>query len=126
MPVRRVLVVDDEPYILRILAFKLRRAGYEVVEAPSGEQAWEALLSTPIHCIVLDVTLATPFSGFELAARLRDEPRLCRVPIVFLTARTLPADIRHGQELGAAAYITKPFSLQEVVDEVVRLAPPAR
>lgn len=123
MPVRRVLIVDDEPYILRILSFKLRRAGYEAVEATSAEQAWEALRSVPVHCIVLDVTLATPASGFELAAKLREESRLCRVPIVFLTARALAADLRYGQELGAAAYITKPFSLQEVVDHVLRLAP---
>lgn len=123
MPVRRVLIVDDEPYILRILGFKLRRAGYEAAEATSAEEALGVLATTPVHCIVLDVTLATPVSGFDVAARLRDDPRLCRVPIVFLTARTLTADVRRGQELGAAAYITKPFSLQQVVDEVMRLAP---
>lgn len=123
MPVRRVLIVDDEPYILRILGFKLRRAGYEAVEAAAAEQALETLAATAVHCIVLDVTLATAVSGFDLAARLREDPRLCRIPIVFLTARALAADVRHGHELGAAAYITKPFSLQQVVDEVMRLAP---
>ncbi|HPW54216.1 MAG: response regulator [Thermoanaerobaculaceae bacterium] len=123
MSVRRVLIVDDEPYILRILGFKLRRAGYEAVEATSAEQALEALAVTAIHCIILDVTLATPVSGFDLAARLREDPRLCRIPVVFLTARTLVADVRLGHELGAAAFITKPFSLQQVVDEVLRLAP---
>ncbi|HPC84685.1 MAG TPA: response regulator [Thermoanaerobaculaceae bacterium] len=123
MPVRRVLIVDDEPYILRILSFKLRRAGYVTAEARSAEEALQALSSAPVHCIVLDVTLATPVSGFDLAARLREDPRLCRLPVVFLTARTLGSDVRHGHELGAAAYITKPFSLQKVLDEVMRLAP---
>jgi DNA-binding response OmpR family regulator len=123
MPARRVLVVDDEPYILRILGFKLRRAGYEAAEATSAEEALAVLAAAPVHCIVLDVTLATPTSGFDLAARLRDDSRLCRIPVVFLTARTLPTDVKWGHDLGAAAYITKPFSLQEVLDEVTRLVP---
>ncbi len=124
MPGRRVLIVDDEPYILRILAFKLRRAGYVALEATSSEEALDILESSPVHCLILDVTLATPTTGFALAERLRDDLRFCRTPVVFLTARALAADLRRGRELGAAAYITKPFSLQQVLDEVARLVPP--
>jgi two-component system alkaline phosphatase synthesis response regulator PhoP len=120
---RRVLIVDDEPYILRILAFKLRREGYVALEATSSEDALRVLESTPVHCLILDVTLATPTTGFQLARQLRDDVRFCRIPIVFLTAHAFPAEVRRGTDLGAAAYITKPFSLQQVLDEVARLAP---
>jgi DNA-binding response OmpR family regulator len=123
MPPRRVLIVDDEPYILRILAFKLRRAGYVALEATSAEEAEQILVAVPVHCMILDVTLATPTDGFRFAERLRDDARLCRIPIVFLTARSMATDVRRGRDLGAAAYITKPFSLQQVLDEVARLAP---
>lgn len=120
MATRRVLIVDDEPYILQILAFKLRRAGYVALESTSSEEALAILASTPVHCIVLDVSLATPTSGFELARTLADDPRTCRIPIIFLTAHSLPQDLRRGRELGGRAYITKPFSLQAVLEEVQR------
>jgi CheY-like chemotaxis protein len=120
---RRVLIVDDEPYIRRILAFKLRRAGYAAVEAMTGEEAFEVLAAGRIHCVILDVTLASPTSGFAVAERLRDDPKLCRIPVVFLTARSLPSDRRRGAELGAAAYITKPFPIEEVMEAVARLVP---
>jgi DNA-binding response OmpR family regulator len=120
MAPRRVLIVDDEPYILRILAFKLRRAGYIALEATSSEEALAVLGESPVHCLVLDVSLATPTSGFELAERLREDPRYCGLPIIFLTARSLPQDVSQGRRLAACAYITKPFSLQQVLAEVER------
>ena len=119
----RVLIVDDEPYILRILAFKLRRAGYVALEAATAEEARAILGSTPVHCLILDVSLPGAQDGFQLAERLRDDPRHCRIPVVFLTAHSMAADRRRGTELGAAAYITKPFSLQQVIEEVTRLVP---
>ncbi|HUK14355.1 MAG TPA: response regulator [Thermoanaerobaculaceae bacterium] len=119
----RVLIVDDEPYILRILAFKLRRAGYLAEEATNGDEAMAILAGTHVACLILDVSLGTPATGFHLAEKLRDNPRYCRIPVVFLTARSLPAEVRRGLELGAAAYITKPFSLQQVLEEVGKLVP---
>jgi two-component system OmpR family response regulator len=119
----RVLIVDDEPYILRILAFKLRRAGYVALEAASTEEALAILESTSVQCLILDISLPTGTDGFQLAETLRDDPRHCRTPVVFLTAHSLPAELRRGRELGAAAYITKPFSLQQVLEEVERLVP---
>jgi two-component system alkaline phosphatase synthesis response regulator PhoP len=119
----RVLIVDDEPYILRILAFKLRRAGYTALEAANADEALGILATTPVQCLILDVSLGSATTGFHLAEKLRDNPRTCRIPVVFLTARSLPAEVRRGNELGAAAYITKPFSLQQVLEEVARLVP---
>lgn len=122
---RRILIVDDEPYILKILAFKLRRAGYEALEAASGEAALVIARSAPVDCIILDVNFPSPPDGFLVAEQLRDDPRTCRIPVVFLTARAMPADRRLGETLGAVAFITKPFSLQQVLDQVSRLLPPA-
>ena len=119
----RVLIVDDEPYILRILAFKLRRAGYVALEAATAEEALAILAGTPVQCVILDVSLPTGTDGFQLAKMLREDPHHVRTPVVFLTAHSLPAEQRRGRELGAAAYITKPFSLQQVLEEVARLVP---
>lgn len=121
MTTRRVLIVDDEPYILRILAFKLRRAGYDAVEASNLGEAIAALERSPVHCIILDVSLGCDQDGFEFAGRLRDDPRFCRTPVVFLTAHSLPVDLRRGEQLGAAGYIAKPFSLEKVLAEVGRI-----
>ena len=119
----RVLIVDDEPYILRILAFKLRRAGYVALEAANAEEALAILENGAVDCLILDVSLGAPMTGFQLAERLRDDPRHCRTPVVFLTAHALAAEVRRGRELGAAAYITKPFSLQQVLEQVENLVP---
>jgi CheY-like chemotaxis protein len=119
----RVLIVDDEPYVLHILAFKLRRAGYVAIEASSVEQARDALGSAPFACIVLDVGLETSLAGFDLAEDLKNDPKLSRIPVIFLTGHAEPHEARRARDLGAAAYITKPFSLQSVLDEIARLAP---
>ncbi len=115
---KRVLIVDDEPYILKILAYKLRREGYTAFEAESAEDAWEIIRGNRIDLVLLDVTLATPTTGFDLAARLREDDRTRDLPVVMLTARTLADDVRRGHEVGAMGYITKPFSPAEVLETV--------
>ncbi len=115
---RHVLVVDDEPYLLRILSFKLRRAGFVTFEATSAEQAQEILATQKVDLILLDVSLATPTNGFQLAEWLRGQPAFTDVPIIMLTARGFAQDIRRGHEVGAAGYITKPFSTADVVQRV--------
>lgn len=121
---RQILLVDDEPYILRILSFKLRRAGFATLEATSAEEAQELLTERPVDLVLLDVALATPTSGFQLAAWLRDQPRLAQLPVIMLTARGFGSDIRRGHDVGAVGYITKPFSTSEVVERVRALLPP--
>lgn len=115
---RRILLVDDEPYILRILSFKLRREGYSTVEARSAEDAQRLLSEGRVDLVVLDVSLATPTNGFDLAARLRCDESTRNLPIIMLTARGFSSDILRGREVGAAGYITKPFSPEELIDRV--------
>jgi len=114
----RVLIVDDEAYIRRILAFKLERAGFSTVEAPSAEAAESALEDNDVDLMLLDVGLATPTNGFDLAAQLRRNSRTERLPIILLTARGFASDVLRGREVGAAGYITKPFSTDDVISRV--------
>ena len=114
----RVLIVDDETYIRRILCFKLERAGFVTLEAGSAEGAERVLDDEEVDLMLLDIGLATPTNGFDLAARLRRNARTHDLPIILLTARGFAADVLRGREVGAAGYITKPFSADEVVARV--------
>jgi len=115
---RHVLIVDDEPYLLRILSFKLRREGYATYEARCAEEAERVITEHPVDLIILDVALATPTNGFDLAAKLRRNASTQHIPIIMLTARGFSSDVLRGREVGAAGYITKPFSTEEVIDRV--------
>lgn len=114
----RVLIVDDEAYIRRILAFKLECAGYTTFEAPSAEVAESVIEANDVDLMLLDVGLATSTNGFDLAARLRRNARTERLPIILLTARGFASDVLRGREVGAAGYITKPFSTDDVIGRV--------
>lgn len=115
---RRILIVDDEPYILRILSFKLRREGFVTFEADSAEAAEELISEHEIDLVLLDVALSTPTNGFDLAAGLRRNARTQHLPIIMLTARGFASDVLRGREVGAAGYITKPFTAEEVIRKV--------
>ncbi len=114
----RILIVDDEPYILRILSFKLRREGFVTFEAESAEAAEQLLSEEDVDLVLLDVALATPTNGFDLAAGLRRNARTQHLPIIMVTARGFAADVLRGREVGAAGYITKPFTAEEVIRKV--------
>ncbi len=115
---RRILIVDDEPYLLRILSFKLRREGYETVEARCAEDAERLIQHRPVDLIILDVALATPTNGFDLAAKLQRNDTTQHIPIIMLTARGFSTDVLRGREVGAAGYITKPFSTTDMIERV--------
>ncbi|WP_330174625.1 response regulator transcription factor [Streptomyces sp. NBC_01498] len=111
----RLLVVDDEPAILDVLATSLRFLGYEVTEAATGRAALAAVREHAPHLVLLDVMLPD-LDGFEVVRRLRQGGS--EVPVVFLTARESGADVVDGLDLGADDYITKPFRLAEVAARV--------
>jgi DNA-binding response OmpR family regulator len=115
---RHILIVDDEPYLARILSFKLRREGFSTVEARSAEEAECVVAEQPVDLIVLDVGLATPTNGFDLAAKLQRNSATQHIPIIMLTARGFSADVLRGREVGAAGYITKPFSTSNVIERI--------
>ncbi|MDA8297785.1 MAG: response regulator transcription factor [Actinomycetota bacterium] len=111
----RVLVVDDEPNITDLVATALRYEGFEVDTAATGRGALDKAVSSRPHLLVLDVMLPD-LDGFEVARRLRQEGR--RIPILFLTARDATEDKVRGLTLGGDDYVTKPFSLEELLARV--------
>ena len=108
----RILVVDDEEYLTDLLSTSLRFQGFEVVCAWSGFDALSAVASFAPDLILLDVTMPD-IDGIEVCRRLRDSGN--SVPVIFLTARDTKADLLSGFAIGGDDYITKPFSLEEVV-----------
>jgi len=111
----RVLVVDDEDSITDLVATALRYVGFEVATAATGRQALERATNFRPELVVLDVMLPD-LDGFEVVRRLRSDG--VRVPVVFLTARDATEDKVAGLTIGGDDYVTKPFSLEELVARV--------
>jgi two-component system response regulator VicR len=110
----RILVVDDEPNIVNVLRSNLEREGYKVLAAYDGEEALRVTLSRKPDLILLDCMLPG-LDGFDVCKRIRQEST---VPIIMLTAKSEEIDKVLGLELGADDYITKPFSVREVLARV--------
>ena len=119
----RVLVVDDDASIRSLLEVTFRTEGLEVETARNGQEGLEAALVDPPAVIVLDVMMPV-MDGWTAAERLKANERTRDVPIIFLTARTLDRDLKRGRELGAAAYVTKPFDIADLADLVHELVDP--
>ncbi|HVT65694.1 MAG TPA: response regulator transcription factor [Mycobacteriales bacterium] len=111
----RLLVVDDEPNIVDLLSASLRFAGFEVATASDGQQALKLVDSFQPDLVVLDVMMPG-IDGFEVVRRMRGGKQLA--PVLFLTARDATEDKIAGLTLGGDDYITKPFSLEEVVARI--------
>ena len=112
----RILVVDDEEDICAILKFNLSKEGYEVVTANSAEEALTLDIAS-FNLLLLDVMMGG-MSGFELTGKVKTDPKTAGVPVIFITARDTEDDAVEGLDLGADDYISKPFSIREVVSRV--------
>ena len=112
----RILVVDDEPDICEILQFNLENEGYEVEVVYSAEEAMKKEL-TEYDLLLLDVMMGE-MSGFKMASLVRKNSKTKDIPIIFLTAKTAENDTLTGFTLGADDYISKPFSIKQVVARV--------
>ena len=115
-----ILVVDDEAHILELISYNLKASGYTVQTALSGEEALESLEAVQPALILLDLMLPG-IDGLEVCRRVKDDPRTAGVPIIMLTARGDEVDKVLGLELGADDYITKPFSVRELIARVKSL-----
>ena len=122
---RKILIVDDEPYILKILSFKLRLSGMIPFEATSGEEALRVIREEEPDLVLLDVSLSPGLTGFDLCRILKENPGTQALPILMLTARTLPSERDLGLRLGARSYITKPFSTKVLIREIETALEPA-
>jgi two-component system alkaline phosphatase synthesis response regulator PhoP len=113
----KILVVDDEIYIVHILDFSLGMEGYEVLTALDGEQALEKARAEHPDLIVLDIMMPK-LDGYETCKMLKADPATRDIPVILLSAKGRNVDQKIGFEVGADDYITKPFSPRKLVERI--------
>jgi two-component system KDP operon response regulator KdpE len=113
-----ILVVDDEPRVVRLVSEVLKAVGYQVIAASNGKPAIEMVAFEQPDLVLLDIRLPGDLDGYEVCRRLRE---FCDVPVIMLTAKALESDIVRGFDVGADDYLTKPFSAKELVARVKAL-----
>ncbi len=122
----KVLMADDEPDILEVMAKRVKAAGYDVVTAVDGEDAWEKIVAENPDVILLDLTMPK-LEGFALLKRLREKPPSLKwQPVIIVSAREELADIQQGFSLEADHYLTKPCNMDDVLNAIrlmVKLIP---
>jgi len=118
--VARVLAVDDDHVIRGLLEVNLEMEGHEVVSAVDGSDALAKVAECHPDLILLDVMMPN-LNGWEVAERLKRDEATRHIPIVFLSARAMDADVRRGAELGVESYVTKPFDPIDLMELVNRL-----
>ncbi len=120
MPGRKIMAVDDERHIVRLIQVNLERAGFQVITAFDGPDALKKVESEKPSLIVLDVMMPK-MDGFEVLKRLQANPETREIPIIMLTAKAQDADVFRGWASGVSAYLTKPFNPLELVTFVRRI-----
>ena len=113
----RILVVDDEIYIVHILDFSLGMEGYEVVTALDGEEALQKVKEGIPDLIVLDIMMPK-MDGYETCKALKSDEATKNIPVILLSAKGRNVDMQTGYDVGADDYITKPFSPRKLVDRI--------
>ena len=117
---RTILVIDDEPELVKLLDYNLTKAGYLVLSAKDGENGLAAARKHSPDAIILDVMMPG-LDGWEVCKRLRTDPSTSAIPILMLTAKAEEGDRVLGLELGADDYVTKPFGVRELLARVKAL-----
>jgi two-component system, OmpR family, alkaline phosphatase synthesis response regulator PhoP len=119
-PMPRILAVDDEPNIVRLIEVNLTRHGYTVDTANNGVQALEKIRTNRPDLVVSDVMMPE-MDGFELLSSIRRDPALESLPVIMLTAKAGDKDVMSGYSRGADMYLTKPFNPAELLAFVKRI-----
>ena len=117
---KRILAVDDEKHILRLVQINLEKAGYDVVTASNGQEALDQVAKHHPDLVVMDVMMPV-MDGLDALKKLKSEPETARIPVIMLTAKAQDADVYQGWQLGADLYLTKPFNPLELLTFVKRI-----
>ncbi|MFN8247503.1 MAG: response regulator [Ferruginibacter sp.] len=116
----KILVVDDDPYILMSLEFLMRKNGFDVVVARNGTEALDLVEKQLPDLVLLDIMMPD-VDGYEICRYIKKSSRLKNTKVVFVSAKSKESDIQKSYELGASLYITKPFSTRELLKQVKEL-----
>lgn len=119
---KRVLTVDDSKTMRDMIAFTLRQAGYEVIEATDGKNALEALAQSKVDCIITDLNMPE-MDGLELIRRLRANAAYGATPILMLTTESDSEKKNDGRAAGATGWLVKPFNPEKLVQTVSKVCP---
>ena len=117
----KILIADDEPNIVTSLEFLLRRKGHDVRVAADGQEALAAIAEFEPDVVLLDVMMPRK-NGYEVCQELRERPEWRGIKVMMLSAKGREVEVTKGLALGADAYVTKPFSTRELVQQVEQLA----
>lgn len=117
---RRILVVEDDPHILRQVEYILHQQGYAVETATTGVEAFRALAVRRPDLLITDIMMPE-MDGYELVSSIRRDAELANLPVMMLTAKTQDTDVMQGYQTGADMYLTKPFNPGELVSFVKRI-----
>ncbi len=120
MKTPHILLVDDEPTIVMSLEFLMRKNGYQVGIARNGTEALAALDQTPYDLVLLDVMMPD-VDGYQVCRQLRQRPDRAATKVIFLSAKSQPADVQKGYDAGADMYVPKPFSTRQLMQKVREL-----
>jgi len=117
---KKILAVDDERHIVRLVQVNLQKEGFEVATASNGREALEKVAADKPDLVVLDVMMPE-MDGFEALKKLKEDPETAGIPVIMLTAKAQDADVFRGWQSGADLYLTKPFNPQELITFVKRI-----
>jgi DNA-binding response OmpR family regulator len=117
---KKILIVDDEPNIVMSLEYTFKKNNFEVFIARDGQEALDLLQTQLPDIIILDVMMPT-VDGYATLEQIKKEERLKHCKVIFLSAKNKEKDIEKGLSLGASLYVTKPFSVKKLVDQVHEL-----
>ncbi|TML42554.1 MAG: response regulator [Actinobacteria bacterium] len=120
MPAARVLVVDDDPVIQKLLQVNFEMEGYSVITASDGAEGLERARTERPDIVILDVMMPK-MNGLEVASALKADAATAGIPIILLSAKAQEADVQAGRQTGADDYVTKPFDPLELLERVARL-----
>jgi DNA-binding response OmpR family regulator len=116
----KILVAEDERDIRDLIAFTLRFAGFEVVTFANGEEAYLATAQEMPDLILMDVRMPV-MTGYEACERIKEDPKISNIPVVFLSAKGQESEIQTGLNAGASEYLLKPFAPDELTSRVREL-----
>ena len=119
----RILVADDDPLSIKLLNFRLKSLGHDVIFATDGREALEIAAKEKPDLVLLDIMMPV-MNGFQVLRKLKSQEETKNIPVIMLTSKAQEKDIVSGLEVGAVDYVTKPFSFAELIARVNRTLTP--